>query len=493
MLDISSAYHQIANTKTDWVSAFIHFPWDHNLTQGVGSYWPVLVPMMYVCVLFLFTIKWFFLTNIFYLFLAMSGVYFSTKFLINNRFYSMLAAIIFSSYWIIRMLSVSVESQLFVAACVVVAFYWYLRSYFFTRFWESMLVGAFMILGLYADRVTAGFYIFALFLVPENYKRRRSLFFMFLTLVVVLISVWPFYQRWVTTNLWSSQARAILFSSIGDCSSVWDSYKMVVSNPKFIFVHLTYYFVSLTEILLGYWFIFFLAIGSIFLIWRSTNIHKQILGTAILVPLTGLILIVKKDFAYIIPLCVYWAIVTATGVYFIQKKLVRRALLSLISILIVLQYSLFLTSYPFPKQYFFSDQFGKMKAHNIPKLWLYAPLWSAMPANSLFLITDQINQIIGMDSHASTDKQTLMVDISNSGVHNCLLYLFNLGLPKIEIVDTHGTGFFSDNKFKTGRLYLLTDKIEHFNNSRSCGIYSWSSVLVKHQISFDLSLFELIQ
>ncbi|MFH0986209.1 MAG: hypothetical protein V1882_11890, partial [Candidatus Omnitrophota bacterium] len=127
----------------------------------VGTYWPPATFMVSVWTLLVLPGQWFFLPNFFYLAMIMLGIYCSIRFLTGNNIHSMLAAVIFSCYWFVMIQLVAFELQLAATACIVWSFYWYLRSCFFTHLWQSLLVGLFMVLALYCDRVAPGFFIFS--------------------------------------------------------------------------------------------------------------------------------------------------------------------------------------------------------------------------------------------------------------------------------------------------------------------------------------------
>ena len=233
---VSKTYQDMVNLQHGF-SAFAVF-----CRIGFGAYWPPVVPLVGLGMLLVLPVQWFFLPNFFYLAMIMLGIYCSVRFLTGNRLYSMLAAVIFSCYWFVLIQLVAFELQLAATACIVWAFYWYLRSYFFMRLWPSVGVGLCMVMGLYCDRVTPGLFVFALFLVPGNFRNKRSWLLMALTLALVLICAGPYYKEWAGKII-NSGGVAFCFSQGTDVSMPGEAYRAVLRNPQFLLAHLSYYFI----------------------------------------------------------------------------------------------------------------------------------------------------------------------------------------------------------------------------------------------------------
>ena len=304
---VSQAYQDVINSQHGF-PVFYKF----NL-MGVGTYWPPIVFIIGLWTLLALPVQLFFLPNFFYLAIIMLGIYFSTRFLTGNNLYSMLAAVIFSCYWSTMIQCVSFEVQLAVTACIAWSFYWYLRSCFFTRLWPSLLVGLFMVFALHCDRLTPGLFLFSLFLIPENFKNKKSWLLMGWVLVFVMICAWPFYSKWITNFFLHPSALATIFNQGDDFSSPTEVYRTILHTPPFLFAHLSYYFIFLTENLLGYGFTALLVLG-LFLLHRLKKPYAKVVWIVLGIPFIVFIGIFKKNSMYIFPLCIYFAMISGIGI-----------------------------------------------------------------------------------------------------------------------------------------------------------------------------------
>ena len=478
MNGITRAYHQIANSHDGFPGSFLHYEFDR---YGLGWYWPSLVPSTYVLTLFLVTFKWFFILNLLYLAAIMLAIYYATRFFIGDIFYSVLAAVIFSSYWVTGLQLVSYEVQLAGTACIAWGFYWYLRSYSFTRFWPSVFVCLAMIVGVYSDRVGPGAYIFTLFFIPENFRNKRSVISMLLISVTVIVFAWPFYHGWVARNLFNPDARLIFFSQTDDTFSIREVYKVILQKPEFLAAHIAYYFISLTEVLLGYGFTGLLA-GSLFFFNRLKLVQKKILWIAVLVPLAAFVLIVKKDHVYIFPLCVYFAMITAIGIYFIKNRIVRYVLIFIIMILSIGQHAFFLAPKKAYHGLLFSEQFPKMQGRGIPRLYIDPYPDVLMLSNTLSFITDQVSSYINHSSLSPIRKKVLIVDLDDGRLQQSLTALLNIKLLKIEVVNAFFMSEVMPEDCEADDLYLLSDKKIYAEGVTTSGRCSWSGTASRYRL-----------
>jgi hypothetical protein len=455
---VSLAYQDVVNSHRGF-SIFYKFNW-----QGVGTYWPPVVFIMGLGTLLSFSVPWFFLPNFFYLAMIMLGIYCSTRFLTGNNFYSMLAAVIFSCYWFVMIQLVSFELQLASTACIVWGFYWYLRSCFFTRFLPSLLVGLFMALGLYCDRILPGFFIFSLFLVPENFKDKRSWLLMALALATGVLWTWPFYEGWCRV-LSTAETRSVLFGYGSQTSSPVELLKAIGHNPRFLMAHFSYYFIALTEQLLGYGFTALLVLGIFLLHRMREKSYVWVLSIALLIPLMAFISSPKKDYIYIFPLCPYLAIISGLGIYFVRRKWLRYLLMLLIAGLAVQQYFVLFSSPPSQgrRSWFFSNQFEKMRDQRIPGLFLLDyPFSDKNTAKETRSIVDQISLWTHQPAALGEQKQTVIVDLKRHSLQHSVVFLMRIKFPKVKTINAfYLIDPIMDKKSSDEHWYLLSDKEQY--------------------------------
>ena len=464
----------------DIVHSHKGFPIFYAFTRvGLGGYWPPLVPMIGLWTLLLLPAPWFFLPNFFYLAMIMLGIYFSTRILIGDNFYSMLAAVIFSCYWFVTIQLVAFELQLAATACIVWSFYWYLRSCFFTRFWSSLLVGLFMVLALYCDRLTPGFFIFSLFLVPGNFRNKRSWLLMVLVLALVTICVWPFYGAWKDKVFGNSKLISTVFSyGRKDAAFPLEAFRTVWHNPQFLWAHLSYYFISVPERLLGYGFTALLLSGMFF-VHRLRKPYPQVLWTALGIPLALFIAIIKKDQVYIFPLCIYFAMITSIGIYFIRSRFIRWVLIILMITLSVMQSILF-NSYRVEKPYnsLFSHQFTRLEAQGIPRLFLQNYPWPQnKTTEQVNSIVDQVGPVMKKRASLGERKQAMIVDLASHCVRYSAVFSLRKNLYNVKVINAEITEENFDH-CNEDFLYLLSDKEPYAAESSpgSSGGCSWKSL-----------------
>ena len=450
---VSWAYQRMVHFQQDF-SVFYKFD-----RLAVGRYWPPVVPLMGLWTLLVLPVQWLFLPNFIYLAMIMLGIYGSVRFLTANQFYGMLAAVIFSCYWIVLIQLVTFELQLAVTACMVWSFYWYLRSFFFTRFWPSLLVGSFMALALYCDRVTPGLFVFALFLVPENFRKKRSWLLMALALVLVVTCAGPYYKVWLGGKLSDPGALTSIFSQGTDVSLPGEAYRAVLHNPQFLCAHLSYYFISLTEKLLGYGFTGLLILG-VFFVPRLKKSYAQVLWIAIGVPLFVFIGILKKDHFYIFPLCVYFAMISGIGIYFVRGRWVRYLLILGIAGLTLMQYLFLFEHSRNSRKFFFSEQFEEMSLQKIPKLFLggYGEPHKRL-TDQVRLVAQQVIPMLNQRALSGERKQALVVDLHGHFLQHALVLLLRVDLQRAKVINAfYAWSQGADKDCDEDHLYLLSNR-----------------------------------
>lgn len=472
----SAAYQNAINSNWDFFSYFSFGK------CGVGGYWPALVPSIELLFLRYFPAALFLPSNMLYLAIAMLGIFLSTKQLTHNSLCGAIAAAVYSCYWIVMIQLVAFELQLAVAACVAFGFYWYLRSQFFNRAWPSFMTGVFMVLALYCDRALPALFFFAFFLVPENFKTKKGRLLMVATLFFVSLCALPFYGPWLWGQFHRHEAIATLFSQNGDFSSPTEAYKSIAIHPAFLLGHLAYYFIALTEQLLGYGFSVFLILGT-FLLHRLRKKQVEILGVVPGVPLAILILIIKKEQTYLFPLCIYFAIITGIGIGFIKGRAMRFVCAVGIVLLFTAQYRSFFNSNPQREKAFFSELLVRQK---IPRLALYD--FSQAPQNlgrQVNLLREQMALIIRQGILKEKAEQILFVDFEEFCFQNAAVFLLRLSFPKIRMFN----GSFAKtpelgDSCSAGPAYLLTDKKKYEDiRQQSVGICPWKRLLPVYKFS----------
>ncbi|MBU9888932.1 MAG: hypothetical protein KTQ49_03560 [Candidatus Omnitrophica bacterium] len=462
---------------------------------AVGAHWPPLVTIIGTLNLLLVPARFFFLPNFLYLAMTMLGIYHATRFLTGNRLYSMVAAVIFSCYWATMIQLVAFELQLAVAACLAWSFYWYLRSRFFTCFWPSLAAGLFMVLALYCDRVTPAVFAGALFLVPENFKNKKAWGFMAVTMILVAVCAWPFYRNWVMTlaNLF---AHPELMGQIGDVRPAPEVYREVLRNGWFLSAHLSYYFVSLTEKLLGYCFTALLVSGLFFLS-RLRKPYAQVLWAAVLVPLIVFIAVLKKDHFYIFPLCVYFAIISGAGLCLIRTKWFRSLLLAVVTVLAITQ-SLLLFDFSARKTTpLFSHQFKRIKMQTVPRLFLDP--YAEPPRNYLrqvYFVVNKVSSLMNRRAAEGDQEQALIVDLQGHYLQHVTVFLLRTRLQRAKVINAfYNVPPDSDESCLESSLYLLSNKTAYAGDrgpgSRGC---SWKALELLGRLSeSDVTLYRVLK
>ncbi|MFH0753832.1 MAG: hypothetical protein V2A70_04640 [Candidatus Omnitrophota bacterium] len=451
-----TAIAAVFRNMVDSHAGFLHGVVTCQFAQDVGEYWPSLVHRTYLLGLLCLSYKWMFLINFVYLIVIMLGIYFTVRFLIGDRFYSLLAAALFSCYGVIGMQLISCELQLAGMASIVWGFYWYIRSAFFTRLWPVVFFTVCVILAFYCERVTMGLYLGALFFVPQNFKNRRSVLVMALAGLVVLASIWPFYYHWFMMRDWSS-GLVEFFDIAGDQLGVVASYKMILNNPTFVGMHILYYFLCLPEMLLGRGFTFLLLVGFWFLRgWKDG--WRSVLLFALFVPLAGFILIAKKHYLFIIPLCVYFSMITAIGIFSISRQSVRNLLVGLALVLCaVYSFNTYSSGRPLEKV-LFSGSFPFIKTLGVPKLFS----WDCFGVADYKRVREMAESIRPFLYPLSGSRKVLMVDLKEYVQQHTLVYLLQLTLEKIAVVNVRFSDHVDPGQWlQDADGYLLSDKMKY--------------------------------
>ena len=440
--------------------------------SGVGTYWPPLPFMLNLWTLSAFPLEWFLLPNLLCLGAIMLGIYSSAKLFCGDDFYSMLAGTIFSCYWLVVLQQVTLGVQLSVTACIVWGFYWYLRSEFFTRFWPSIFLGMFSILALYCDRVSPGVFILPFFLFPRNFRRKRSLLVMGLVIILIVGCLWPFYRSWVAINL----LRASKFSSLIQVSpngapsptTLGEVYRAILQNPVFLWGHLSFYFVSLTEQLLGYGFTGLFIVGAVFF-YRLQKLESKIVWFALGAPLFLLTVFVKKSPVYIFPLSIYFALITGMGIFFIRKRALQYTLIGVILCLTALQYDYLLGGATQNKGDFLSRQFLHMRQQKIPNCaFETAPsmkvIKDKMFSRRIFSMTGQIGAFLSQSSLGGVRIPEVVIDFQDRHATYFTVFLLRKMFPALRFHNADSETPFSVRTFgdsKNSFLYVISDKKEY--------------------------------
>lgn len=455
---VSSAYWKLRNSG-HFFPPFHQFPRFGIEGNGVGIYWPPAVPVMGLWALCLLPTAWPLLPNIAYLTAAMLGIYYSTKAICSDRFCSMAGAIIFSFYWIVQIQLVSFELQLATAASVSWGFYFYLRSRFFTRLWPSLLTVFLTIFALYCDRATPGLFMAAIFLTPENFKTAKSRYYVLGAVIATLLFTCPFYIPWIQGQFQNDKSIATLFSQSGVFLSPAEVYANLLHKPFFLLAHFLYYFIAITDCMMGYAFTGYLICG-LFSLPRLRKPFFEALKTAIGIPLTFFILIAKKDYAYIFPLCVYFAIISGIGIYQLKKPLIRGLLLAMAFVLFIFQTQLFFHPASDARRIYFSHFFNTLQAQKVPHLILsnYFP-----PENNIIQklssTAGQIKKIFSKKNNISAIKPDVFIDLKMHFFQHSLVFFLRRSFSELNVIN----GYFvtpAKTKIDCGEsfMYLLSDK-----------------------------------
>ncbi|MFH0985836.1 MAG: hypothetical protein V1882_09945 [Candidatus Omnitrophota bacterium] len=407
---LSAAYRDIVYEGKGFSSLVFR-----NLGHGLGDYRPALIPKIYLFAMFLAPHQGILLVNFFYLIVIMSGIYCATKFLIGDRYYSLLAASVFSCYPLAWMQLVSCEALLAVWASVIWGFYWYLRSEFFTRFWPTVGVGLFLILAFYSDRWSGGFFLSMVLFIPENFRHKKSWLHMAGMLVVVLACIWPFYYQWIRALDWSD-GLVDFFDIAGDHIGVLESYQLVLWDFEKLQAHLLYYFVSLPDMLLGYGFTALFAIG----LWQLRR-HRSFLIFVVMLslPAAFFVVCIKKHYLFIMPLYLWFAMVTVMGIFFIRHQGWRRWVVALLIVLSALHLGHIFVPQGVLGKILFSNNFEAMHARRIPKLFSWDCFGTA-DKQKLESIMTGVSPFLGTMPRT---KATLMVDLKEHVLHHTVVFL----------------------------------------------------------------------
>lgn len=487
--DLSLVYQAVVGSKCSPLDFSIFAKWSH---MGVGRYWPPLPHMINLWILIALPLKWFFLRNFIYLAMIMSGIYAATRFLTQSNLCGALAAAIFSCYPIVGVEMLACEVQLPVTACIVWGFWGYLRSQSFTKFWASAFVGICTVAALYCDRLTPGFFFIPLFLIPANFRKKKSWIFMSLVLIFVICCAWPFYQPWIKRFL-DGNFMATLFSQPSTPRvSLSAHYRIVLRDPLFLSAHLSYYFISLI-LLLGYGFAGLLLLGAAFF-QRLKKPEIKVVWFAMIVPLIIFIVIVKKDFVYIFPLCIYFAIITSIGIFLVREKIFQYALVVATIALMVFQCrDLFMPNVP--RGALISREMEALSAQNIHLLmplqkqdYASYKLYRSSPNNfqqQMLSTVDQLKPVLDAPSAPGMPQKVIMVDLWDPDAWRGTVFFLRIFFPKvkvrdderIKVPDTESRRKFSGDS-RQDFFYLLSDKkiYDDENALKNFEEASWKSI-----------------
>ncbi len=250
---------------------------------GVGLYWP---PLPHLFSLWLLFIKPHFLIlmiqNILYFSFIMLAIYKITDFFIKDRFFSILAAIIFSFYPTVNYFLKGYEVQLASACFISWGFYFYLKSNSFQNFPLSLCFTVLFIMAMYCDRLTPGLFLCGCFINPSNFKKKKSFLILLGIVFISLLVLSPFYHRWLQCVIEGLKFNRFL--TIGQDTSVSGIFNLIRINPGYLSAQLFYYFLSPTDQLLGNIFSVIFLIGIIGFI-KFQHKDKRIIIINLLLPL----------------------------------------------------------------------------------------------------------------------------------------------------------------------------------------------------------------
>lgn len=456
MEGVSWAYRDFQDAAQGFL-VFLRFPWK----AGLGYYWPPMVPVVGLLNLLVFSPRWFFLPNFLYLFMAMLGIYRATYFLLKDRWCGLLAATIFSCYWFVTIQLVAFDVQLAAAACVAWGFYAYLCSCSFSRVWPSLWAGFFMVLGLYCDRVAPAVFMLPLFLIPQNFQKKRSWLLMGGVLVLVAACVWPFYRVWFSSQLRDAGSVGWLFSQYEDKIEPFAAYKIVLKTPVFLWTHISYYLLAFTERLMGYGFTTLLVLG-LFSLRRLERVHAQTLWIVTGIPLLLFTLMIKKEHVYIFPLCVYAAMISALGIFFLRWRRLRYLLIFSIFIFSLTQYVAFFRPGQWPQGGgpLFGRFFEKMTRIQPPKIFFGNYLGTESGgAQRVRLMTEQT--LFELDRKRSFEgpRQVIIVDLKSYFMQYAVSFSMRLSSSSPLVLNAFlSWGQSPETLCRESDLYLLSDK-----------------------------------
>jgi len=479
---VSRIYQKVVNSQCSALdfSVFAQF-----CKRGVGRYWPPLPAMIDLWTLLTLPHRWFFLPNLFYLAATMLGISFSSFYLCGNRFYSMLAAAIYSCYWFVMVQLGANDTPLAATACIAWGFYGYLQSEYFTKFWPTVAMSVFMVLALYCDRFSPDLFLFFLFLVPQNFKHKRSLIFMALALIVIVACAWPFYGSWMRVNMSAHGfANKVNDMNDGPFLAPAEIYKVVACNPLFLFTHLSFYFTSLTEKVLGCGFTALLILGVIFF-RRLNKPEAKIVWIAMAVPWITFTFVIKKNPVYIFPLCIYFAMITAIGISLVRQKIVRYVLIGLIAGLAAIQYCILFWASDPNATLFFSNRFSVMCHQGAPRLFLYgdSPLENDV-SKKIFPMLAQVNDVCPGSFASGADNPRLIVDLQEHNMQHSAVFFLRLIFPKVQVIDAALPGASCGDPGQES-LYLLSSKKKYEGGFPVLGIEgcSWHGIKPEHRLA----------
>lgn len=346
-------------------------------------------------------------------------------------------------------------------------------------------MGLFMVLGLYCDRIVPGLFVFSLFLIPENFRQKKSLFLMAMVLVSVAICAWPFYRGWCSV-LSTAETRSVLFGYGNDTSSPVKLFKAIGHNPRFLMAHFSYYFIALTEQLLGYGFTALLILG-VFLLYRlRKKSYIGVLLIAVSIPLLAFIGSPKKDYIYLSPLCSYFAIISGLGIYFVRGKWLRYLLILLIAALTVQQYFVMFDPPRGRRSLFFSHQFIKMRAQRIPGLFLEDyPFPEKNTTKEAQLIINWLSLLVYQPAALDEQKQTVVVDLKVHTLQHSVMFLLRIKHPRAKAMNAFYSSLpKTDKKRKGEHLYLLSDREQYAveKGPGICGGRAWKNLEPLHRL-----------
>jgi hypothetical protein len=429
---------------------------------GVGGYYPPLPHILSVMFLF---IKPHFMTlavqNILYLFFIMLAIYKITDFFLEDKFYSTLAAVIFSFYPIVSFFMKNYEVQLCTLVFVSWGLYFYLISNRLQKLWPSFLFSIFFALSMYSQRLTPALFLAGCFLNPGNFKKKRSILVSIFSAVFICLLCYPFYSRWfkfLTDPKITAMVLAIR------TTSPLNAYNLIVERADYLFFQLFYYPLSLPEQSLGTIFTFLLAIGISGLLFFKHE-EKDFLILSVFIPWVIFNLYIKKDWGYIFPLLVLFAVITSIGIFKIRSGALKKILIAVIFSGGLL-YNIFL--YPpfgFLQQRIFTDYFPLITSDDVcPNLLFSKYLPQPSEYSGRFKeVSSFISEGLKRQGFSRTSRGIVLLDFSFAGdrdpVLNSAIFLISrLNFPQTNFFNFKMLGEFSSSSGRGTPDYLITDR-----------------------------------
>ena len=323
---------------------FFNFCRGHNLFDIANQffaveYWPKLHYVFTILFLNMFGMTYISMAmvNTLYLFIIMFVVYGLSLRITKNCWCALFSSFVVTMYpGIIRFMT-GYELPIGVIAFSTLSVYFLVLSESFNKATYSALFALSTCCAMYMDRFSPIFFILGpylyMLLKTKDFTRIRIGNLLLAHLIILLI-LFPFYSNWIHANIFDTTR---IFDSGG-----YDSRKDFINfnSPYFVQTSL-FYLLIMPQYQLGiFWFILFCL--ALLILIKNKKASAGLLLSWIILPLLIYTVLPKKNFSYTLPLLSPIAIITAYGIFEINRDSLRRFCIFTALMIGLISFTLFL-------------------------------------------------------------------------------------------------------------------------------------------------------